>query len=192
MPGWVERPDDRRPTVSPAGRRALGRRRNAWIARAGPFGPAGRLGMPEPVECVDLTGNAYLSDGHTANWQASAPCDAVVIIQRGRLPQPRCCDLRPAEAAAEIRHAWPIPDLHPARVASPLPARLAAGTSQCARVQLGRDPASLVRVLDNLRGAARQTPPAPPKLTLSLLPPARSGAPGRSSHAPKLSLPPVR
>ena len=73
-----------------------------------------------------------------------------LIIEPGRSTAPRLTELPPHEAAVEIRRVWPIPDLHPARVASPLPARLAAGTSQCARVQLGRDPAGLVRVLDNL------------------------------------------
>jgi hypothetical protein len=191
MPGWVERPDHRGRRVgaeSPAGRRALGRRRSAWLGRMRPMGPAGRIGMPEEVECVDLTGSDCLSDGHTADWQAAAPCDAVVIVHSGRLTEASCSDLRPSDAAAEIRRAWPIPDLHPTRVASPLPLRLAA-TSQCARLQLGRNPAGLVRLLDDLRGAAR---PAPPKLTLSHLLPPRAAPNGRVEHAPKLSLPPVR
>ena len=152
------------------------------------MGPAGRLGIAEEVECVDLTGSDCLSDGHTADWQAAAPCDAVVIVHSGRLTEASCSDLRPSDATAEIRRAWPIPDLHPTRVASPLPLRLAA-TSQCARVQLGRNPAGLVRLLDDLRGAAR---PAPPKLTLSHLLPARAAPNGRVEHAPKLSLPPAR
>jgi hypothetical protein len=188
MPGWVERPEGRRRGVDQARGRSLGRRRDAWLGEMPPLGPAGRLGLPEQVECVDLAGDASMSQGHTAHPPASAACDAVVIVQPGRTTEARCRDLQPADAAAEIRRAWPIPDLHPARITSPLPARL-AGTSQCARVHLGRDPASLVRVLDELQGAAR---PAPPKPTLSHLLPARAPASRGLLHAPKLSLPPAR
>jgi hypothetical protein len=188
MPGWVERPDGHRRGVDPARGRSLGRRRDAWLGEMPPLGPAGRLGLPEQVECVDLAGDATMSQGHSGRPPASVTCDAVVIVQPGRMTEARCSDLQPADAAAEIRRAWPIPDLHPARVASPLPARL-AGTSQCARVHLGRDPAGLVRVLDELQGAAR---PVPSKPTLSHLLPASALAGHGPNPAPKLSLPPVR
>ena len=87
-------------------------------------------------------------------WQNHAFCDAVLIADAVRRPRASVKELDPAAAAGLLRSAWPIVELHPSRRHSPLPGKLAQ-LCRCAELQLSRDPAELLPLLDTLRRRAR-------------------------------------
>jgi hypothetical protein len=80
-------------------------------------------------------------------------CDAVLVAEPGRRAHATLRELDASSAAAVLRRAWPIAELHPSRRHSALPAKL-AHLCRCAGVQLSRDPGEFVRLLDALRHAA--------------------------------------
>jgi hypothetical protein len=83
-------------------------------------------------------------------WQNHAFCDAVLIADPGRRAHTTLKELDPTSAAALLRRAWPITELHPARRHSPIPAKLAQ-FCRCAELQLSRDPQELIPLLDSFQ-----------------------------------------
>ena len=90
---------------------------------------------------------------HPQARQNHAFCDAVLVADPGRRARASLKELEPSAAAALLRQAWPIVELHPSRRHSPLPSRLAQ-RCRCAELQLSRSPAELLPLLDRLRRLA--------------------------------------
>jgi hypothetical protein len=85
--------------------------------------------------------------------QHHAFCDAVLVAGAGRRAQAALTSLDPSDALHLLRQAWPIAELHPHRRHSPLPLKLSQ-QCRCAEVQLSRNSAELVELLEGLRCGA--------------------------------------
>jgi len=105
-----------------------------------PGAPGGRGGW------VDLNERSPL------RWQNHAFCDAVLVAHPGRRAHTNLRELDPASSAALLRRAWPISELHPTRRHGPLPSKL-PHLCRCADLQLSRDPAELLALLDDFQAA---------------------------------------
>ena len=114
-------------------------------------GPAPRSRLTdavEPNEWVDLHDQFPHSRRHHAF------CDAVLVAEPGRRPRATSRDVPDAaESLHLLRQAWPVVELHPHRRHSPLPLKMSHGC-RVAAVQLSRNPAEVVPLLDDLRRAA--------------------------------------
>lgn len=97
-----------------------------------------------------------LHDQYPGSWQNHAFCDAVVVVEPGRRPRPMSRQLDCESAAALLRHAWPIAELHPQpRRTGQLAGRLAQ-TARVAQAQLSRDANDLPTLLDALRRGTQE------------------------------------
>jgi hypothetical protein len=114
----------------------IGRR---WTALREEDGRVALMHMPH-------TGTA----GIAGQWRHHAFCDAVLVAEPGRRAHASLKDLDPTSAAAVLRRAWPIAELHPSRRHSALPAKLSQ-LCRCAEVQLSRDPSEILPLLESLR-----------------------------------------
>lgn len=144
-----------------SGYKIIGQR---WTAVREEDGRAALLHMPGMVERGSQTksgarsrGWVDLNDVALGAWQNHAFCDAVVVAEPGRRARASLRPLGMGSAAALLRRAWPIAELHPSRRHSPLPTKLAQ-SCRCAELQLSRDPAELLPLLDSLRSGERGAP----------------------------------
>jgi hypothetical protein len=109
---------------------------------------SGTGGAPSPDSgWVDL--NAMFP----GSAQLHAFCDAVLVADAGRRPHARATSLDAPDALHLLRRAWPIVELHPSRRHSALPLKLSQQCA-CAEVQLSRNSAELLDLLEGLRSAA--------------------------------------
>lgn len=133
-----------------AGYKVIGQR---WTALREEDGRVALLHLPGHVERCGGVGPSPridLGGQYPGSAQRYAFCDAVLVAEPGRRPRPAVRVVGPDDDAALLRSAWPIPDLHPQRRPSPLPAKLAQGC-RVAQVQLSRNPADLLPLLHALR-----------------------------------------
>jgi hypothetical protein len=140
-----------------SGYKLLGQR---WTAVREEDGRLALLHMPGLIEhtakhTTQRPAWVDLNERSLGAWQNHAFCDAVLIADAGRRPHASLKELDPPSAAARLRSAWPIIELHPNRRHSSLPAKLAQGC-RCAELQLSRSPTELLPLLDSFRhgGAA--------------------------------------
>ena len=82
--------------------------------------------------------------------QLHAFCDAVLVADAARRPHARARALEPSDALHVLRQTWPIVELHPHRRHSPLPLKLSQ-QCRCAEVQLSRNSAELLQLLELVR-----------------------------------------
>jgi hypothetical protein len=133
-----------------AGYKAIGQR---WTALREEDGRVALLHVPGWVELepqaagranragraasdAGANGTFDLNDLHPRARQNHAFCDAVFVAGPGRRAHAAMKEIPDAPtAAAALRAAWPIPELHPSGRHSPLPARL-AHLCACAEAQL--------------------------------------------------------
>jgi hypothetical protein len=138
------------------GYRIVGQR---WTAVREEEGRLALLHMPGRVERPGAAHLRSAADDDTwldltagRGWarQEHAFCDAVLIAEPGRRGCAEARELSPAEAAAHLRRAWPLPDVHAGRRASHLPALLSR-QCRCASAQLSRDPKENLELLAAMR-----------------------------------------
>jgi hypothetical protein len=138
-----------------AGYRIVGQR---WTAVRQEEGRLALLHMPGRVErpgaCHSrgAADDAWLDLTAGQGWarQEHAFCDAVLVVEPGRRGCAEARELSPPEAAAHLRRAWPLPDVHAARRACHLPALLSR-QCRCASAQLSRDPRENLELLAAMR-----------------------------------------
>jgi len=140
--------------LADAGYKLIGRR---WTAVREEDGRAALLHMPAATgRTIARAMGGTIEESDSADgsrsdpWQNHAFCDAVLIADAVRRPRASLKELPVTAAAGRLRSAWPIAELHPSRRHSPLPGRL-AHLCRCAELQLSRDPADLLSLLDSLR-----------------------------------------
>lgn len=104
----------------------------------------------DPAADADVPGWVDLAAEYRSR-QEHAFCDAVIVASPGRRSESAVRDIAtPADATALIRRAWPLPDLHPLRRQSQLPAKMAR-CCRCVDVHLSREPRDLSPILDAIR-----------------------------------------
>lgn len=81
--------------------------------------------------------------------QRHAFCSAVMVVESGRRPRAHLNLVEAEEAAALLRRAWPIPELHPQRRHGQFPARLAE-LCPTFQLQLSREPADVLALMNSL------------------------------------------
>jgi hypothetical protein len=108
-----------------------------------PVAPRLRAGGDQTPLWVDLM------QQHQGAEQRYGFCDAVIVVEPGRRPSAHCNRMDPAKAAAVLKSAWPIAELHPQRRPGQLATRLAQRVP-CFELALSRDPAQFVETLTRL------------------------------------------
>jgi len=101
------------------------------------------------VECEweDLTTHRAGSEQHRAI------CGAVLVAEAARRPRAHLDMLDSDDAAALLRRAWPIPELHPHRARGQFTGQLAQ-LCPSFRLQLSREPRDILMLLDSLQTSA--------------------------------------
>ena len=81
---------------------------------------------------------------------ASAPCSVTLVVGSGRRAEATVEDVPPIAAAAVLRTAWPICELHPVRRQGVMAGRLSRASRLC-EARLSRDAGGIVGMLTRLR-----------------------------------------
>jgi hypothetical protein len=130
-----------------AGFRVVGQR---WSALREDAGQVTMLQLPGMIhrasesQWIDLTSAFYGSS------EPRASCDAVLLVDRARKPVGHLKALPRTNALAALRRSWPIAPLHAQRKLSQLHARLAR-QSRCFEARLARQPADILRLVEDAR-----------------------------------------
>jgi hypothetical protein len=179
-----------------------------WTALREEDGRVAMLRVPGQVEVERIASDRLrLTEALRTHWSDltmeypgsalhHAFCDTVLIVEPGRRSHAASGEMSSEHAAAHLRRAWPLRELHPHRRRhARMPMKL-AGACRCHLLQLSQTPQDLIPLLDSIRGAWRsmrgQTDAAASPDVLRL--PLGHRLPGQPRHPqqPSISLTPWR
>ena len=122
---------------------------------------AGAAAAPSPVTFHAAVRPGGRADAQWLDLNAQFPgsaqhhafCDAVLVADPARRARAGSVELEPPEALHLLRQSWPIVELHPHRRHGTLPLKLSQ-QCRCLEVQLSRNSAELLQLLEGLRSPA--------------------------------------